>query len=102
MATYLERLFININVIPYSCLLSLAEKDEFLEEEHMAKAFLFLEGHQEFILTDQRPLFLQIDLEQEREPRKLIYLTKWSFACLVSSPSHLNHRHSHHSLGYLP
>lgn len=61
---YLERLLVDVRVIPHICPLCLAEEDEVLEEEDVAEALLLLEGHQEFILTNQLTLLFQVHLRR--------------------------------------
>lgn len=62
---YLEGLFVDIRVIPHISFPSLAEEYEILKEKDVTVTFLFSEGQEEFILTNQLSLFLQIHLYRQ-------------------------------------
>ena len=67
----LERLFVDICVISYVRLSSLAKEDEFLKEEDVAETLFFPECHQELILAPQLALLLQINLQPTKRTHML-------------------------------
>lgn len=58
----LERLFVDVNVAAYVCLLGLAEEDEIFEEKDPPHTFLLPEENRELVLANQLALLLQIHL----------------------------------------
>lgn len=67
--TYLEGLLIDVRIISHIRFPGLAKEDEFLKEKNVAETLSLPECHQELVLTYERALLFQIDLQQRKENR---------------------------------
>ena len=65
--SHLERLFVDVHIVPHTRFLSLAKEEEVPEEKNMPETFLLPESHQELILPNQLPLFLQVHLCETKQ-----------------------------------
>jgi hypothetical protein len=61
---HLKGLLVDVHIVPHTRFLRLAKEEEVPEEKNMPETFLLPESHQELILPNQLPLFLQVHLRE--------------------------------------